>query len=291
MEINHTRISGVAHCGPLSEQPTTSKPNAFYGLIPDEIYNQASESTNLFNGNPLFKHHEYQVESQSNGQEKLLTIHDSLLSVNAPEETIAKQNNTTIIEPINIAPIKSQGIQSENFDNVNTSQVINPNNASLNTVQNEANNLVEFSNLNFTGTKAPPSDINERNELSNQNVEDGSLPKNLYDAKDAEKELPLENVLEPNKLNEPHIIVQADAVAQQAQLNQLATQIEELRLKVQELTVQNKMLSNTMNQDISNTSVVENNKTNEVKNITEEIIIHALPSEKSLDKAEDVVKS
>lgn len=35
MEINHTRIYGVAHCPPLSEQPVTSKPNAFLGYIPE----------------------------------------------------------------------------------------------------------------------------------------------------------------------------------------------------------------------------------------------------------------
>ncbi|XP_018580298.1 insulin-like growth factor-binding protein complex acid labile subunit isoform X2 [Anoplophora glabripennis] len=35
MEINHTRIYGVSHCPPLSEQPVTSKPNAFLGYIPE----------------------------------------------------------------------------------------------------------------------------------------------------------------------------------------------------------------------------------------------------------------
>lgn len=36
MEINHTRIYGVAHCPPLSEQPVTNKPNAYLGYIPDD---------------------------------------------------------------------------------------------------------------------------------------------------------------------------------------------------------------------------------------------------------------
>lgn len=35
METNHTRIYGVSHCPPLSEQPTTSKPSAFLGYIPE----------------------------------------------------------------------------------------------------------------------------------------------------------------------------------------------------------------------------------------------------------------
>ncbi|KAJ8919801.1 hypothetical protein NQ315_006330 [Exocentrus adspersus] len=35
MEINHTRIYGVSHCPPLSEQPITSKPNAFLGYVPE----------------------------------------------------------------------------------------------------------------------------------------------------------------------------------------------------------------------------------------------------------------
>lgn len=36
MEANHTRIYGVSHCGPLSEQPVTSKPSRFLGYIPEE---------------------------------------------------------------------------------------------------------------------------------------------------------------------------------------------------------------------------------------------------------------
>lgn len=35
MEVNHTRIFGVSHCPPLSEQPVTSKPNGFLGYIPE----------------------------------------------------------------------------------------------------------------------------------------------------------------------------------------------------------------------------------------------------------------
>lgn len=36
MEVNHTRIFGVSHCPPLSEQPTTSRPNRFLGYVPEE---------------------------------------------------------------------------------------------------------------------------------------------------------------------------------------------------------------------------------------------------------------
>lgn len=35
MEANHTRIYGVAHCGPLSEQPVTTRPSRFLGYIPE----------------------------------------------------------------------------------------------------------------------------------------------------------------------------------------------------------------------------------------------------------------
>lgn len=60
MEINHTRIYGVAHCVPLSEQPTTAKPNAFLGYIPETtpllpaaISPHANEPNNQLK--PLFK--------------------------------------------------------------------------------------------------------------------------------------------------------------------------------------------------------------------------------------------
>lgn len=35
MEANHTRVYGVAHCGPLSEQPVTTRPSRFLGYIPE----------------------------------------------------------------------------------------------------------------------------------------------------------------------------------------------------------------------------------------------------------------
>ncbi|XP_030750402.1 insulin-like growth factor-binding protein complex acid labile subunit [Sitophilus oryzae] len=37
MESNHAKIYGVSHCPPLSEQPVTSKPNAFLGYVPEPI--------------------------------------------------------------------------------------------------------------------------------------------------------------------------------------------------------------------------------------------------------------
>lgn len=45
MEINHTRIYGVSHCPPLSEQPVTSKPNAFLGYIPESTQIALSADT------------------------------------------------------------------------------------------------------------------------------------------------------------------------------------------------------------------------------------------------------
>ncbi|XP_076263353.1 leucine-rich repeat-containing larval translucida [Rhynchophorus ferrugineus] len=36
METNHTRIYGVSHCPPLSEQPITPRLNAFLGYVPDQ---------------------------------------------------------------------------------------------------------------------------------------------------------------------------------------------------------------------------------------------------------------
>ncbi|VEN33678.1 unnamed protein product [Callosobruchus maculatus] len=54
LEINHTRIYGVSHCPPLSEQPTTSKPSHYLGYVPEtmtekmllqqKVMNEAEES-------------------------------------------------------------------------------------------------------------------------------------------------------------------------------------------------------------------------------------------------------
>nr|CAH7726199.1 unnamed protein product [Callosobruchus chinensis] len=54
LEINHTRIYGVSHCPPLSEQPTTSRPSHYLGYVPEsatekmllqqKVMNEAEES-------------------------------------------------------------------------------------------------------------------------------------------------------------------------------------------------------------------------------------------------------
>lgn len=67
MEINHTRIYGVAHCAPLSEQPVTTKPNAFLGYIPETTSYPAAISANHEPNNqlkPIFAPNGYSAVQQ-----------------------------------------------------------------------------------------------------------------------------------------------------------------------------------------------------------------------------------
>lgn len=81
MEVNHTKIIGVSYCPPLSEQPTTSKPNGFLGYIPQKLptppaatisANENSEEDQSDQKHHFKSHVQYQID---NSQMKKSTIH------------------------------------------------------------------------------------------------------------------------------------------------------------------------------------------------------------------------
>ncbi|XP_044253859.1 insulin-like growth factor-binding protein complex acid labile subunit [Tribolium madens] len=111
MEINHTRIYGVSHCPPMSEQPVTSKPNAFLGYIPETtpslpavIASQPSQDSEPNNQlKPMFKTSAYEA------------IQLSIPHKNNLEDTATKtqevdlhQNDQYRMEEPKIDPVKQE---------------------------------------------------------------------------------------------------------------------------------------------------------------------------------------
>ncbi|CAG9862799.1 unnamed protein product [Phyllotreta striolata] len=91
METNHTRIYGVSHCPPLNEQPTTSKPNAFLGYVPD-----SKTSKPIYNP-PIEYQNEQEAQHTDNQTPRVQNVEP--LSSGSPELRYEIHNNDpTIVE-------------------------------------------------------------------------------------------------------------------------------------------------------------------------------------------------
>lgn len=108
MEINHTRIYGISHCPPLSEQPVTSKPNGFLGYIPETTATLSATSPNTLQSLkpiPLQK----TTETQTMAAVSNVTINDSIkLSKLASEIQQIKKRVEELATQIETKPEKHE---------------------------------------------------------------------------------------------------------------------------------------------------------------------------------------
>ncbi|KAI4471706.1 leucine rich repeat [Holotrichia oblita] len=116
MEINHTKITGVANCPTLSEQPVTTKRNNFLGYIGDELTSPLPPifSANLphlnepVNINPLYNSPYNPVADISNQVKKsvdeTVEIHDS----NSQQNQIQGDQPQPSGYDVNVAPEENQ---------------------------------------------------------------------------------------------------------------------------------------------------------------------------------------
>lgn len=301
MEINHTRISGVSHCGPLSEQPTTSKPNGFLGFIPENVenmYHQPEYKVNPFYKQPAYQPIPLSNERQNNNDpSNSRSVQDTPMSLNTYQAVTSLKNEplrSLAVDENNNEMVLSKG--DVNYDSSRSDQLLNLNQ------QNEPSNMGSHkvqTNINYLES-SNPSNINQRNDLPEQELEHvHTYPLPLFEKQQTNENEQYHKSIEQNfedksmeqPLNEQPIVQHLDPIVQQQQLNQLASQIEELRLKVEELTVQNKILSHTVNHSSSAGIVMEDNnsKIYDDKNITpEQIAIRTLSTEKIPDRVEDL---
>ncbi|KAF5301243.1 hypothetical protein FQR65_LT00943 [Abscondita terminalis] len=241
MEINHTRISGVAHCAPLSEQPTTAKPNGYLGFIPED--NEKILAQNSNNVVPSYQQPLPYLNSHQSQNELPNNFH--------PKNEVPKSTKNNHEKFINEDVFENQGLKYEpvSFEKNDDSSVRTSDPSS-----NNVKSLDTFGNDEVADTK----------QVKTVNADD--------DIQNGAKSTSSENI----SVEQP-----IDPVIQQKQLDILASQIEQLRLKVEELTVQNKILSHTIIQSAS--PPTESNKTEHVR--YEEVAIHTLPNDEPyLDK-------
>uniref|UniRef100_A0A1Y1MT41 LRRCT domain-containing protein n=1 Tax=Photinus pyralis TaxID=7054 RepID=A0A1Y1MT41_PHOPY len=94
MEVNHTRISGVSHCAPLNEQPTTAKPNGYLGFVPEHDINSVLNTHPTYQQPIPYAHsHHSQNELVSSYQEPK----DTALTTDASNPD--KQITPSFVEP------------------------------------------------------------------------------------------------------------------------------------------------------------------------------------------------
>lgn len=110
MEINHTRIIGVSYCPPLSEQPTTSKPNGFLGYIPENVptpppptepeLNHQQPPDHTFNLKAV-ENVQYQIENQQTNKQSTVLQQPIAISLQKSENEQNTENVSTMATPHN----------------------------------------------------------------------------------------------------------------------------------------------------------------------------------------------
>lgn len=179
METNHTRIYGVSHCPPLNEQPTTSKPNAYLGYIPE--LNPRLRLPIIPKSNRL----DYQNEQE---------IHTS----------VSTKNN---VQDVNVNPEPTLAAKLHYKVESNDPSIVEDTSTKKDIPLNVEPNTVEVQ---------PSISNNSISQANDTTVRTGN-----------------------------DSTVAFDPVKQGQQINKLASEIEELRTRLDQLSNQNQMLLNT----------------------------------------------
>lgn len=217
-EINHTKIAGSSQCAPLSEQPTTIKPNAYLGYIPETKLNGLQV-------NPIYNQLNYRQPSST-----------TYLQENSNQQQREEQNEryyNTNLKPNNIEPQRDAEVvvQNTNLDNKLTQPPL--------PYQNQDNllNLPVSNNMQQQKLlrSINPEDVVENHHHLHQQEQQSSS-----------STTPPPPPQEPLIRNTQTLYAAVDPVAQEQELNQLATKIEELKTRVEELRTQNQRLANQM---------------------------------------------
>ncbi|GJQ76872.1 hypothetical protein Trydic_g15078 [Trypoxylus dichotomus] len=219
MEINHTKITGVANCPTLSEQPVTTKRNNFLGYIGPEATSplpifsanlpHLSEPVNI---NPLYNVPYNPVPDISNQVKK--SVEDETLTIHDSND---QQNQIQGDQP-----------QSANFD-VN--------------IPSEEDIFVPI-----------PEEYNPEigGEITTSHRDQQPYPYQhqifLQPTPDDDAAILNENISTKSLQFEPTTYAHYDQTIQERQINKLTSEIEELRAKLQELESENERLTHNLNQ-------------------------------------------
>lgn len=213
MEINHTKITGVANCPTLSEQPVTPKRNNFLGYIGPEVtsslppifptnFPHINEPVNI---NPLYNVPFNPIPDVSNQVKKSV------------DETVAVHDSNNHQNQI-------QGDQPQPSSNYDVS------------ILSEEDIFVPLQERYNPGSGAGVQINQEPLPYKHSNF----LPKQDDNLN--------ENVSTGKSLEEHTTHARYDQTIQERQISKLTSEIEELRAKLQELASENERLAHDLNQ-------------------------------------------
>ncbi|KAJ8927916.1 hypothetical protein NQ314_019546 [Rhamnusium bicolor] len=212
MEINHTRIYGVSHCSPLNEQPITTKQNAFLGYIAETTPLPAAISS----------HH-----ADSNVQ--IQTIPDAKLVLDDPNNV---QHNNKLLYPEKISDSGVELRTNHQYTIENDQPIMNtPVKPVLHNIEKPIAITLQKPPSNdvkqvISGIQGSNDDINlqtSQTKITTLNEDSSSVKAN--EQVDAKTQV-------------------FDPVQQGQQITKLASEIEELRSRIDQLSSQNQLLLN-----------------------------------------------
>lgn len=209
MEANHTRIYGVSHCGPLSEQPVTSKPSRFLGYIPEESSTPSPPPSSV-------AEHIYETQQQ-----------------------IASENNQ--VSPLYVPPVVHRTVDHLEFRtaDLNRRTLDERHHVNLEPEDESPSESQEIKFKRANVTSSEPKTLSEDSQVTTLNVESRNISANVTSPE------PVQN--EQMQSDQPPRVLM-DPIAQERQLSKMASEIELLRSQIEQLAEQNRMLLNQQKQ-------------------------------------------
>lgn len=270
MEVNHTKLAGGSHCAPLSEQPVTSKPNAFLGYVPDSL----TQSSVLISP-PI------PVQAQPH-------VYQQILSPVAPNQPqVHQQLLIGTAQPQVELKIAEQIVSNEMPQNDDANSHMDDHKEQQTHLNEDVVDVIEEVETNHHLLQEP---LNQRKHniqpiTNNEPDQDSDLYKRA-------------NVHVPEP---PRMVFHNDeptTILQEQQISQMSSEIEQLRTRVLQLTSENERLAQNLTQHIILTNENDNADNHVIADDTRPIepIEYAMPTLVSmrnldaLDEYEDTRK-
>lgn len=209
MQTNHTRLYGVSHCGPLSEQPVTTRPSRFLGYIPEGMSPPPSTvAEHIYN----------------NQQQQIAANENQVSPLYVPPPAIHRQSDHLEFRTVDLNARRTATLD----EHILEPDVIDEN-------PSDSNQEIKYKRANVTlsGEEKPNDTISEvgLNEEGRNVTANLTLPEPTLDEQQIQNDEPPTKVL-------------IDPIAQERQLSKMATEIELLRSQIEQLAEQNRMLLN-----------------------------------------------
>lgn len=238
MQVNRTIIFGVSYdCAPLSEQPTTSKPNRFLGYIPKTAATQPTQpaaiSESISKTQPVEEAPDNQVQVnpflEGNYQNLPLAINQPEQKQILEEERTSRLGENLTNDPQEFIQktAESQNSNSNTYENTQRSN-------------EEPNQLTQDEEPKSLTPKQPVLDQQEEIQLKQSDQPPPTSKSQSEESESMQGDEPARHLRDPE--------------GQESQLSKMASQIEILRTQLQQLADQNQLLAKNLSEIMSNGS-------------------------------------